>query len=149
MGQSLVKILLHIVFSTKNRANLIKPEFEHELFGYINGIVEGNGAKLFIVNGVEDHIHLLVSCGKKIDVSELVGDIKRSSTTWLKKEKGQKRFAWQRGYGAFSVGQSQKDTVVRYIERQKEHHQTQTFQEEFLELLQKYEVQYDERYLWD
>jgi putative transposase len=122
MPQSLVKILVHVVFSTKDRANLIKPEIEEALYGYIHGI----------------------------DISELIGDIKRDSSSWIKKrEAGPGDFYWQRGYGAFSVGQSQVDDVKRYIASQKEHHHRQDFKDEFRTLLNKYEVDYDERYIWD
>ena|ERR1041384_3620088 len=150
MSQSLVKILVHIVFSTKNRADLIKPEIENDLYGYMHGIVENNSSKLIIANGTTDHVHLLVSLGKKIDVGELVGDIKRDSSSWIKKKGVQFRnFYWQRGYGAFSIGQSQVRDVMRYIAGQKEHHAKQDFKDEFRTLLKKYEVEYDERYVWD
>src|SRR5215204_4315555 len=122
MPQSLFKVLAHIVFSTKNRADLIAPEIENDLFGYVHGIVENNNAKLIIANGTANHIHLPVSLPKKIDLSELVGDVKRDSSKWMKTDKNCKDFYWQRGYGAFSIGQSQVETVVKYIERQKEHH---------------------------
>jgi REP element-mobilizing transposase RayT len=149
MPQSLVKILVHIVFSTKNRAALIRPEIENDLFGYIHGIIENNGAKLIVANGTTDHIHLLVSLGRN-DVSELIGDIKRDSSLWIKKKTTEFRnFYWQKGYGAFSIGRSQVDSVVRYIKNQKEHHKTQSFQDEFRAMLKKYEVEYDERYMWD
>ena len=150
MSQSLSKILVHIVFSTKNRDNLITPEIENDLFGYIHGIIENNGSKLIIANGTTNHIHLLISFGKKIDIPELVGDIKRDSSKWIKKN-GQEfeKFYWQKGYGAFSIGQSQVETVMKYIENQKEHHAEQSFQDEFRIFLKKYEIEYDERYVWD
>lgn len=150
MPQSLVKILVHVVFSTKNRANLIEPEIENDLFGYIHGIVENNGSKLIIANGTANHIHLLISLGKKIDIGELVGDIKRDSSSWIKKKETKFRnFYWQRGYGAFSIGQSQVKDVMKYISKQKEHHTKQNFKDEFRTILRKYEVEYDERYVWD
>ena len=118
MPQSIVKILTHIVFSTKNRADLILPEFENDLFGYIAGIVKNNKSKLIAINGTENHVHLLVSVGKQIQISDLVGDIKRSSSYWIKR-RGNKsvNFYWQSGYGAFSVSQSQVDSVVGYIKK--------------------------------
>lgn len=149
MPQSLFKILVHIVFSTKNRADLIAPEIENELFKYLHGIVENNGAKLVIANGTANHVHLLISFGKKIDIPELVGDIKRDSSKWVKREKGINDFYWQRGYGTFSIGQSQIEITVKYIENQKAHHQTQSFKDEYRALLRKYEIDYDERYVWD
>ncbi len=150
MPQSLFKFLIHIVFSTKNRADLIAPEIENDLFGYIHGIVENNGAKLIIANGTANHIHLLISLPRKIDVSELIGDIKRDSSVWMKKQNA--RFAdfyWQKGYGAFSIGQSQVETVVNYIKNQKEHHKKQDFKDEYRMLLKNYEIEYDEQYVWD
>ena len=147
MPQSLVKILVHVVFSTKNRADLILPEYEDGLYGYINGIVQGKNARLITANGTTDHSHFLVSLGKN-DVSELIGDIKRDSSKWAKKN-GIPDLYWQRGYGAFSIGQSQVPAVTRYVANQKIHHQTQSYQDEFRELCRKYNVEFDERYCWD
>ena len=150
MPQSLFKLLAHIVFSTKKRADLIAPEIESGLFGYIHGIVANNGAKLIIANGTANHVHLLVSLPKKIDLPELIGDIKRDSSSWIKEQDARlANFYWQKGYGAFSVGQSQVETVVNYIKRQKEHHAKQDFQQEFRSFLQQCEIEYDERYVWD
>lgn len=147
MPQSLVKILVHIVFSTKNRADLILPEKEDALYSYISGIVTGNNAKLIIASGTMNHSHFLVSLGRK-DVSELIGDIKRDSSVWAKKN-GIPDLYWQRGYGAFSIGQSQVPAVRRYIENQKTHHQTQSYEDEFRALCRKYDVEFDERFCWD
>jgi REP element-mobilizing transposase RayT len=132
MPQSLVKMLVHIVFSTKNRVNLITPEIEPELFGYMSGIVENNSSKLILANGTANHVHLLVSLGKTISMSELVGDIKRDSSKWIKPQGREFRdFHWQEGYGAFSVGQTQVKDVMRYIARQKEHRAKKSFENEF------------------
>ena len=107
MPQSLVKILIHVVFSTKNRTSLITPEIESGLFGYIHGIVENNHSKLVLANGTANHVHLLISLGKVISISELVGDIKRDSSVWIKMQDVRfKNFHWQEGYGAFPVGQT-------------------------------------------
>lgn len=150
MPQSVFKVLAHIVFSTKNRADLIAPEIETGLFSYIHGIVEKNGAKLIIAGGTANHVHLLISLPKKIDVPELIGDIKRASSSWIKKQDTSfYNFYWQKGYGAFSIGQSQVPTVINYIKKQKEHHAKQDFKDEFRILLKKYEIEYDERYVWD
>jgi REP element-mobilizing transposase RayT len=150
MPQSLFKILAHVVFSTKHRADLIAPEIENPLFGYIHGIVENNGSKLIIAGGTANHVHLLISLGKKTDVPDLIGDIKRDSSGWIKKQDARfKDFYWQQGYGAFSIGQSQVETVVNYIKRQKQHHAKQDFEYEFRGILKKYEIDYDERYVWD
>ena len=140
---------MHIVFSTKNRADLIYPEIEIELYSYIHGIIENNGANLIAANGTTNHSHFLVSLGRN-DVGELVGDIKRDSSLWIKK-KGSKYgdFYWQRGYGAFSIGQSQVPEVSRYIATQKEHHDKQSYEDEFRALCRKYDVEIDERFCWD
>lgn len=142
MPQSLVKILVHVVFSTKDRVNLITPAIEQSLFSYITGTVKNNHARVIAANGTANHIHLLISMGRN-DVGELIGDIKRSSSSWIKthgREFG--KFYWQRGYGAFSIGQSQIPAVSKYIRNQKDHHLTtnQSFEDEFRELCRKYEV---------
>ncbi|MGI8493797.1 MAG: IS200/IS605 family transposase [Pyrinomonadaceae bacterium] len=150
MPQSIVKMLAHIVFSTKNRGDLIYPEIENGLFGYIHGIVENNRAKLIIANGTTNHIHLLVSLPTKIDIPALVGDIKRDSSSWVKKQDSTlDNFYWQRGYGAFSVGQLEIEVVKRYIANQKEHHKKKDFKTEYRGFLRKYDVDFDEQYVWD
>jgi REP element-mobilizing transposase RayT len=113
MPQSLFKMLAHIVFSAKNRADLIAPDIEEALYGYIHGIVENNGSKLIIAGGTANHIHLPISFGKKTDLPALVGDIKRDSSSWIKtKDKKFTDFYWQKGYGAFSIGQSQVERAL-------------------------------------
>jgi putative transposase len=150
MPQSLVKILIHTVFSTKNRTNLIAAEIEKDLFGYMSGIVENNSSKLILANGTENHVHLLISLGKTLSISELIGDIKRDSSVWIKKQDSQlKNFHWQEGYGAFSIGQSQVSKAMKYIANQKEQHQKKTFENEMRSFYRKYEVEYDEQYVWD
>lgn len=147
MPQSLVKILVHVVFSTKNRIDLIHPEFEAGLYSYIQGIVENNKSKLIIGNGTANHGHCLISMRKTIDISDLVGDIKRNSSVWAKKNES--AFYWQEGYGAFSIGESQVSRVVKYILDQKEQHANKDFKDEFRGLLNRYKVEFDERYVWD
>jgi REP element-mobilizing transposase RayT len=149
MPQSLVKILVHTVFSTKNRADLIVPDIEDGLFGYIHGIVENNKSKLIIAGGTTNHIHLLISLGKTIDISDLVGDIKRDSSVWIKEQGDFHNFYWQEGYGAFSIGQSQVPRVTNYIRNQKQHHAKHDFKNEFRGLLRRYDLDFDERYVWD
>jgi REP element-mobilizing transposase RayT len=148
MPQSLVKILVHVVFSTKNRVNFIDPQIENGLFGYIHGIIDNSKSKLILANGTWDHIHMLISLGRTMDVSKLIGVIKRESSVWMK-DNGESRFYWQEGYGAFSIGQSQVPAVMKYIASQKAHHAKQDFQDEFRGLLDRYQVEYDERYVWD
>ena len=150
MAQTLVKLYVHIIFSTKNRADLIQPEIEEELFAYIGGVSNNNKSKLLAANGTKNHIHLLVSMSKNIELSELVGDIKRDSSKWIKtKAKEFHSFRWQDGYGAFSVGYTQIEDVKKYIANQKEHHKKISFEDEFRYFLNKYDVEYDERYVWD
>lgn len=147
MPQSIVKILVHIVFSTKDRRLLIPEDLQPRLYAYISGIIKNNKGRMIIAGGIADHIHLLVSIGR-IDVSDLIGDIKRDSSKWMK-DNGVKDFYWQRGYGAFSIGQSQVEGVRKYIVNQKIHHAKQDFQDEFRALCRKYDVVIDERYCWD
>ena len=147
MPQSLVKILVHVVWSTKDRVRIIPADLEPQLFGYISGIIENNNGRMIIAGCDADHVHILISIGRS-DISKLVGDIKRETSKWMK-EQGVAKFYGQRGYGAFSIGQSQVGNVSAYIRSQKEHHKRQTFQDEFRALCQKYEVEIDERYCWD
>jgi putative transposase len=150
MPQSLVRILVHVCFSTKNRVDLINPEIENELFGYLHGIVENNKSKLILANGTTNHVHLLISLGKVLSISELIGDIKRDSSSWIKKQDANfSNFYWQEGYGAFSVGQTEDETVIKYIANQKEHHETKDYKTEFRGFLKKYNIDYDEKYVWD
>ncbi|MBV9241297.1 MAG: IS200/IS605 family transposase [Acidobacteria bacterium] len=149
MPQSLTKVLLHIVFSTKHRQPLIDPAFEDRLCAYVNGIIHKQGCKLLIAGGTVDHIHLLVSLSKQIFISTLIGHIKRESSIWVKANGGPRDFYWQEGYGVFSIGQSQVQAVTKYIATQKQHHAKQGFQDEFRSFLQRYQVEYDERYVWD
>ena len=150
MAQTLVKLYVHVIFSTKNRIDLIKPEIEEELFAYIGGILNNNQSKLLAANGTENHIHLLVSMSKNIELSKLVGDIKRDSSKWIKtKGKDFRLFQWQDGYGAFSVGYTQLEDVKKYIANQKAHHAKISFEDEFRYFLNKYDMDCDERYIFD
>ncbi len=150
MAQTLVSLYVHVIFSTKNRANLITPEIEPDLFSYIGGILNNNKSKLLAANGTADHIHLLVSLYKNLGLSELVGDIKRDSSVWIKKQDSQfDKFYWQDGYGAFSIGHSQIKNVKNYIANQKIKHKETDFKNEFRGFLRKYEMEYDELYVWD
>lgn len=150
MPQSLVRNLIHVVFSTKNRGDLITPEIENGLFGYMHGIVENNSSKLILANGTPNHVHLLISIGKIVSVSELIGDVKRDSSVWIKRQDAKfGNFYWQEGYGAFSVGQTEDEMVTKYIANQKEHHRTKDYKTELRGFLKKYQIEYDERYVWD
>lgn len=150
MSQSLAKIHLHIVFSTKNREPMIHKSVERELYDYMASI--GNELKCNVtkIRGTENHVHIGCCLSRTITIAALLEEIKRSSSKWIKTKGPQfKKFAWQEGYGAFSFGESQLQDVVRFINDQKEYHQTISFKDEFRKLLQKYNVDYDERYIWD
>ena len=150
MGQSLIQNYLHIVFSTKHRESLIKPPFEQELSAYISGICDELDCKALIVGGYTDHIHILCTLSKKIALMTLVQKIKSNSSKWMKdRDESLKNFYWQNGYGAFSVNPSQTETVIEYIKTQHIHHSKKSFKEEYLAFLNKYKVEYDEKYLWD
>jgi REP element-mobilizing transposase RayT len=148
MAQTLTQIYIHVIFSTKNRKNLIAPKIESELFSYFGGISNNNNSKLLAAGGTENHVHLLISIDKNIKLPELIGKIKRDSSKWIKtKEVG--NFSWQDGYAAFSVGHTQLDSVKKYIANQKEHHSKIDFEDEFRYFLNKYDVEYDEQYVFD
>ncbi len=150
MPQSLSSILIHLVFSTKNREPLITDSIESELYKYMGGIFRNCQSPSLLIGGDKDHIHALFSLSRTWSVADLVGEVKSSSSKWIK-TKGEEfaHFQWQAGYGAFSIGQSAVNDVKRYIENQKEHHRKSLFQDEYRSICQKYEVEIDERYVWD
>ncbi len=150
MPQSLAQIYIHIVFSTKERYPFIDTAIEPELFAYIGATIKRCEGIPFLINGTADHLHILSSLPRMMSLSKYIEEIKRNSSRWIKTKGGKyEKFAWQNGYGAFSVSSSRKDSVVRYIAGQKEHHKRVTFKEEFITFLEKYNNEYDERYLWD
>lgn len=150
MPQSLVKNYIHIVFSTKYRQPLIDEYIEKELHSYLGGICNKLECQVIIVGGYIDHIHILCMLSKKISLMSLLQEVKSNSSKWIK-TKGEKyhNFYWQDGYGAFSVNPAQINIVKKYIANQKEHHTKKTFKQEYRLFLKKYEVDYDERYVWD
>ena len=150
MSQSLVDVPLHFVFSTKDRIPFIKPEIEEELHQYICGMSRKLGCPIIKINSIEDHVHILLSYGKTITFSDLISKLKSSSSRWMKtKGNHYKDFSWQKGYGGFAVCNSSMESVIKYIASQKEHHKHKTFKEEYLEMLKRAKISYDERYLWD
>lgn len=150
MAQTLTSLLVHIVFSTKHRAGLITPEVEPDLFAYMGGILNNEKSVLMASGGTMNHVHLLVSQSKNVALSDLVKEVKQSSSKWIKTQgKEFADFHWQDGYGAFTIGRSQVKTLRGYFARQKVHHQKQNFEDELRAVLTKYEIEYDERYLWD
>ena len=149
MGQSLSHLLIHSVFSTKDRRPFLRSEeMRKEIYAYMAGILKNLECHPVKIGGIEDHVHILSSLSKNIAFSELIGRIKGSSSKRLK-EKGVHGFAWQNGYGAFSVSESNAETLVAYITNQAEHHRKFSFQEEVRELLKRHRIRFDERYLWD
>ena len=150
MANTYTQIYLHIVFSVKGRLNLIQKDWKEELHKYICGIVNGKEQKVYAIGGVADHIHILVSIKPNIALSDLVRDIKASSSKWINENKFlEGKFSWQKGYGAFSYSRSQRDNVIKYILNQENHHKKNTFKAEYMELLKKFDVKYDEQYLFE
>ena len=150
MPQSLSRILVHLIFSTKNRVPILTPDIQQELFPYLAVVLRDNKCPALKVGGFIDHLHLFFGISRTLSIAQVVEEVKTSSSKWIK-TKGPRfaQFHWQSGYGGFSVSQSEAETVIRYIERQAEHHQKMTFQEEFRKFLERYQVSYDEQYVWD
>jgi len=148
MGQSLHQAYAHIVFSTKDRRAQIHGEIEPKLYAYLGGIARDLKASLLAVNGMPDHVHLLIRVNKNIADSEFMKQLKGSSSKWMS-EQGEREFAWQSGYGWFSVGPKDLELVKGYLAKQKEHHKEVSFQDEIRKFLKMYGVEFDERYLWD
>ncbi|WP_323755644.1 IS200/IS605 family transposase [Roseivirga sp.] len=150
MGQSLAQNYIHIVFSTKHRHTKIHPPYEKELHQYIAGTCKDLDCTALRVGGYTDHIHVLCRLSKNIALSQLIKELKMSSSKWMKTQhETLSNFYWQNGYGAFSVSPTEVDKVITYIENQHEHHLVKSFQEEYRAFLIKYKVDYDERYVWD
>ncbi|MEI6534631.1 MAG: IS200/IS605 family transposase [Verrucomicrobiaceae bacterium] len=150
MPQSLAKLYVHLVFSTKNRDRVLLDDVRPDLHAYIGGTLNGMGCGPVEINTEPDHAHVLFLLSRTEALSDVVGGLKKSATEWLRaRSPNYSRFHWQAGYGAFSVSQSALDDVRAYIRDQREHHRGRTFQDEFRALLQKYEIEFDERYVWD
>jgi len=151
MPQSLANILTHIIFSTKDRHPFLQnDDIQTEMHSYLAGILRDLNSPVIIVNGVEDHVHILCRISKNHALSKVLEEIKKSSSKWIKtKGTDHSEFKWQRGYGAFSVSQSNADQVRRYIANQEEHHRQVSFQEEYRTFLEKHGIKFDERYVWD
>ncbi len=150
MPQSLAQILVHLVFSTKNREALLGDDIRDELHAYIGGIAEHQRGTLLKAGSVVDHIHLLIAHPRTCAPADLVQEIKTGSSKWLKtKSASYAHFHWQGGYGIFSISPAHRPALEKYIGNQAEHHRVVTFQDEFRNLLQKYGIDCDERYVWD
>jgi putative transposase len=149
MANTYSSLFYHVVFSTKNRIAFIRPEIEARVWAYIGGIARKHKMTTIQVGGVDDHIHALVLAPPILAPAEIAKRLKRDSSKWIHETFANLQdFAWQDGYGAFTVSKSNVPVVVSYILNQRAHHQTQSFQDEYLEFLQKHGVEYDERYLW-
>ena len=150
MPQSLSRVFVHIIFSTKDREPWLGSDIPPRMHAYLATICRDLGAELVRVGGVADHVHIVTTLPRTVSQAQLIEEIKKASSKWIKTLDARYRgLFWQRGYGAFSVSQSQLDTVVQYVEAQQEHHRTRTFQEEYRELLRRHGVDFDERYVWD
>ena len=150
MSHTYTKLLTHIIFSTKHRFPFIDPELGSRLFPYMGGIIRKLEGWPILINGIPDHVHILASLPPKLAVSDVLRTVKANSSLWIHEQfSSLEKFGWQTGFGAFSVSHRDLDIVRTYIANQEEHHRHITFQEEFLKLLKEYEIEYDERYIWD
>ena len=150
MANTYSQIYIQIVFSVKGWANLIPSKNREELHKYITGIVKNRDQKLLSIFAMPDHIHMLVGLKPNISISDLARDIKAGSSKFITESKWVKgKFSWQEGYGAFSYSRSQIDSVIKYILSQEEHHKKKTFREEYIDLLQKFDIEYNEKYLFE
>ena len=150
MPQSLGKMILHIIFSTKDRQRWLDSDVRSRLHAYLATICRNLNAELVHVGGVADHVHIVTTLPRTLSQAELVEHIKKTSSKWIKTLDARYRgFFWQRGCGAFSVSPSQLESVLKYLDSQQDHHRTRTFQEEYRELLRRHGVDFDERYVWD
>ncbi len=150
MANTYTQLYFHVVIVVKNRAKLINGNLKDELYKFITGIIRNRGQKLMKINGMPDHVHLLISTKPDSNLSDLMRDIKSGSSKWINENKLSKiPFRWQRGFAAFTKGKSEIKTVANYIENQERHHREQSLKEEYVELLEEYQVDYKEEYLFD
>lgn len=150
MPQSLSKVVVHIVFSTKNREPMLDASVRPRLFAFLSSVARDAQCECYRVGGVADHVHIAVRLSRTITVAEIVEVLKAYSSKWLKTQSADlANFSWQRGYGAFSFDPSALHVLQRYIDNQEEHHRKRTYQEEYRAFLEKYEMEYDERYVWE
>lgn len=149
MANTYTQIYIQVVFAVSGRLSLIRDKNKEEIYKYITGIVRNDGHKLIAVNGMSDHIHILLGLKPDMALSDLVRDIKSNSTNFINERRfAQGKFGWQEGYGAFSYGRSQLDTIIRYIQNQETHHSRRSFKDEYLSLLNKFEIEFDGRYVF-
>ncbi len=150
MANTYTQIYIHIVFSVHGRQSLIKTEWKERLHKYLTGIVKNEKQKLIVINSMPDHIHLLIGMKPDIALSDLIRDIKSNSSKFINEQRLTRgRFNWQEGFGAFSNSHSQLDTVIRYIQNQERHHAKKTFRQEYLEMLKKFTIDYNDKYVFE
>jgi len=149
MANTFSQIYIQVVFAVSGRMSLITEGYREELHKYIAGIVRNQGQKLISINGMADHLHILIGLRPAMALADLVRDIKSDSSDWINRKKlSRGKFAWQEGYGAFSYGHSQLDTIIRYIQNQERHHKRRSFKDEYLALLKKFEIEFREEYVF-
>ena len=150
MANTYSQIYIHAVFAVKGRENLINNKFKDELYKYICGIVTTNKEKVYAINGMPDHLHVLLSIKPNCLLSDLMRDIKAGSSKWINEKKFVAgKFQWQEGFGSFSVSQSQLDNVIGYIDNQENHHRKKSFKDEYIEFLKSYRIEYNDKYVFD
>lgn len=150
MSGTFSQIYIHVVFAVRNRESLIHSSWEERLYQYITGVVRNKGQKMLAINGVNNHIHLVIGIKPSCSLSDLVREVKKSSNEWINGNKLiNYKFNWQEGFGAFSYSHSQLDLVIKYVMNQKEHHKKKSFREEYLDFLKKFEIEYDEKYVFE
>ncbi|HJZ83154.1 MAG TPA: IS200/IS605 family transposase [Pyrinomonadaceae bacterium] len=150
MANTFSQIYIQTVFAVSERQSLIKPEFKEDLYKYITGIVRNQGQKLIAINGMADHVHILIGLKPAMALADLVREIKADSTSFVNEQQFvHGRFSWQESYGAFSYGHSQLDTIIRYIQNQERHHQRRSFKDEYMTLLRKFDIAFDDKYVFE
>ena len=150
MANTFSQIYIQTVFAVSGRLSLITQDYKEELHRYITGIVRNKGQKLITINSMADHIHILIGLRPAMALADLIRDVKSDSSDWINRKKfARGKFAWQEGYGAFSYGHSQLDTIIRYIQNQEKHHRRKTFRNEYLTLLRKFQIEFKEEYVFD
>ncbi|MEO8760894.1 MAG: IS200/IS605 family transposase [Bacteroidia bacterium] len=150
MANTYSQIYIQVVFAVKGRENLVHTKWKEELYKYICGIVNGKNQKVYAINGMPDHIHILLSIKPDISLSDLIRDVKANSSKWINTKSFVKgKFQWQEGFGAFSYSQSQLDNVITYINNQEEHHLKKTFKQEYIALLDNFKIEFEEKYVFE
>lgn len=145
-----LSLLVHFIWSTARREPWIENDWDESLYAYVGGVIRNKKGKLLAAGGMHDHIHLYASLPSTLSIADFVNAVKSNSSRWIHETFPNRRaFGWQEGYGAFSVSKSQEPNVIGYINKQEQHHQKRSFQDEYLEFLNQYKIEYDEQYLWD